>query len=142
MSDKLSAASLLLAIVAVLYGMWYPLLTESLETKVPQFYAERRKPWKAVREVRNRRALPLIAAAIGVSLVFLPDAVAIVIQSWCIVAREGMDVRDYDSVATAFVLVEVVSVYFVGHFTGVMIAFGRLLKRLSAKDAGVAPTLK
>jgi hypothetical protein len=131
MSDKLSAASLLLAIVAVLYGMWYPLLTDSLETKVPEFAADRPKPRKAVYAVRKGRALPLLVAAIGVAAVFLPDALGIVVQSLRIAATEGLHLREYDSVATAFVLVEVVSLYFVIHFAGVWIGFGRLLKRLS-----------
>jgi hypothetical protein len=132
MSDKLSAASLLLAIVAVLYGMWYPQLTEALRTKVPEFSADRAKPRKEVAEVRKGRAFPLMVAAVGVGVVFLPDAVAIALQSLRIAASEGLGaVRDYDSVTTAFVLVEVVSLYFAIHFVGMWTEFGRLLKRLA-----------
>ena len=132
MSDKLSAASLLIAIVAVMYGMWYPLLTDTLTIEVPEFAPDRPKPRKAVAEVRNGRALPLMIAAAGVGAVFLPDAVVIVIQSLRLAASEGPGVvRDYDSVATAFVLVEVVSLYFAIHFAGMWARFGRLLARLS-----------
>jgi hypothetical protein len=139
MSDKLSAASLLLTIVAVLYGMWYPLITASLDTTVPQFAADRRKPLKSVREVFARRAAPLAAAAWCVALVFLPDAVGIVIASLRHAVHEGLaSVLDYDSVATAFVLVEVVSLFLLGHLTGVMVKFRELLQRLSAPDAGVS----
>jgi hypothetical protein len=139
MSDKLSAASLLLAIVAVLYGMWYPLITTTLETSVPQFAADRRKPLKEVREVRKRRAIPLAFAAIAVALVFFPDAAGIVIQSLRLASNEGLcSVLRYDSVSTAFVLVELVSVYFAIHFGGVMLEFRGLINRLSAPDAGAA----
>lgn len=132
MSDKLSAASLLLAIVAVLYGTWYPLLTDTLAIKVPEFAAERRKPRREVAEVRAVRALPSMVAAGGVAAVFLPDVVAIVLHSLRTIASEGPGaVRTYDSVATAFVLVEVVSLYFAIHFTRVWLELGRLLDRLS-----------
>ncbi|HET7231837.1 MAG TPA: hypothetical protein VFJ16_17630 [Longimicrobium sp.] len=133
MSDKLSAASLLLAIVAVLYGMWYPQLVEALDTPVPEFPAERPKPRKAVEEIRRHRALPLLLAATGVAGVFLPDAVEIAIESLRILARKRIGaVRAYDSVATAFILVEVLSLYFVRHFLGVWSEFGKLIQRLSA----------
>ena len=136
MSDRLSAASLLLAIVAVLYGMWYPQLVEALATRVPEFAADRRRPLKVVIEVRTQRALPLTLAALGVAAVFLPDTAAIVIRSLKIAADDGWRaVRDYDSVAMAFVLVEVLALYFAQHFIMMWIDFGRLLKRLS-----VSPT--
>jgi hypothetical protein len=136
MSDKLSAASLLLAIVAVLYGMWYPLIMSSLETSVPQFAANRRKPLKEVLGVRNRRAIPLTFAAIAVALVFLPDAVSIIIQSLRLVAGDGLQsVQHYDSVSTAFILVELVSLYFAFHFMGVIIKFRDLIAKLSEPDA-------
>jgi hypothetical protein len=132
MSDKLSAASLLLAIVAVLYGLWYPILTEGLATPVPEFSANRAGPRKAVRSTRNTRALPLMVATVGVAAVFLPDAVAILIQSLRYGVSQGLGaLAAYDSVSTAFVLVEGLSIYFAAHFTRVWMDFGRLLKRLA-----------
>jgi hypothetical protein len=142
MSDKLSAASLLLAIVAVLYGMWYPQLTQALDTKVPPHEPDRRKPQREVRELCNQRAIPLTSAAIGVALVFLPDAVAIVAESAGVLRSEGLQLRTYDSVATAFVLVELVSIYFAFHFTGVLIKFRSLLKQLSAPARAGVPMKK
>lgn len=132
MSDRLSAASLLLAIVAVLYGMWYPQLTQALETKVPEFPAERPGLRKQVLEVRRTRALPLMLAAIGLALVFLPDVVGIAARSIGILIENGVEaVRLYDSVTTAFLLVEVVSLYFAIHFTAAWIELTRLISGLS-----------
>jgi hypothetical protein len=142
MSDKLSAASLLLAIVAVLYGMWYPHLTQALAAKIPPHEPDRRKPKTEIRLLRNQRAIPLAAAAIGVALVFLPDAMVIIAEGAGVLKNEGLRLQNYDSVATAFVLVELVSIYLAFHFAGVLIEFRSLLKRLSSPTGAGVPVKK
>jgi len=102
-----------------------------LEKQVPTHEPDRRKPKRDILELRNQRAIPLTAAAIGVALVFLPDAVAIVSDSARVLASGDLQLRKYNSVATAFVLVELVSLYLAFHFTGVLLALHRLLKRFS-----------
>jgi hypothetical protein len=132
MSDLLSAASLLLAIVAVLYGMWYPEIVSSLATEVPEHPAARRKPYGEVARVRRTRALPLMIATTLLAVVFLPDALKICLRSAAMMASDGISAfAKYSAVATAFVLVEILSLCFAVYFTAVWLSFGRLSKRLS-----------
>jgi hypothetical protein len=132
MSDLLSAASLLLAIVTVLYGMWYPEIMKSLETEVPDHPAARRKPRGEVAAMRRNRALPLMTATILLAAVFLPDALKIVLQSTGSIVSNGISAfAKYSAVATAFVLVEILALYFAAYFAAVWVSFGRLLKMLS-----------
>lgn len=133
MSDLLSAASLLLAMIAVLYGMWYPEIVKSLATDVPDHSAARRKPRGEVAAVRRTRALPLMIATILLAAVFLPDATRIVVRSTLLFAADGVSAFEkYSAVATAFVLVEVVAIGFAIYSTRAWLRFGSLLRRLSA----------
>lgn len=133
MSDLLSAASLLLAIIAVLYGMWYPEIVKSLATDVPEHAANRRKPRAEVAAVRKSRSLPLMIATILLGAVFLPDTVRIVARSASMYASDGVaGFKEYSAVATAFVLVESVAVGFAIYSTRDWLRLGHLLKQLSA----------
>jgi len=132
MSDLLSAASLLLAIIAVLYGMWYPEIVKSLATDVPDHPAAKRKPRGEVVAVRRSRALPLMIATILLATVFLPDMTRIVVRSASMYVSDGVSgFKKYSAVATAFVLVEIVAIGFAVHSTRVWLRFGRLLEKLS-----------
>jgi hypothetical protein len=132
MSDLLSAASLLLAIIAVLYGMWYPDIVKSLATEVPDHPAAKRKPRGEVAAVRRVRALPLMVATILLAAVFLPDTARIVLQSASTYASEGVaGFTKYSAVAQAFVLVEGLAIGFAAYATLDWLRFGRLLKKLS-----------
>ena len=132
MSDLLSAASLLLAILAVLYGMWYAELVKALETPVPPHEASRRKPYREVASVRKTRALPLMLATILLAVVFLPDTVQILWSSVHLAASTPASaLRQYNAVATAFVLVELLALCFAVFFTHMWVRMGGLLKDLS-----------
>jgi hypothetical protein len=137
MSDLLSAASLLLAIVAVLHGMWYPEIVRSLDTHVPDHPAAKRKPYAEVSDVRRTRALPLMTATVLLAAVFLPDAVKIVLASASTMASTGVSaLARYSAVATAFVLVEFLALCFAAYFTRTCLRFRALLERLSPEPAG------
>jgi hypothetical protein len=132
MSDLLSAASLLLAIIAVLYGMWYPEIVRSLATGISEHAGERRKPRYQVAAVRKSRALPLMIATILLAAVFLPDATRIVVHGAAMFKAQGViAVLGYSAVATAFVLVEIVAIGFAVSSTRGWLRFGDLLRKLS-----------
>lgn len=117
MSDLLSAASLLLTIVTVLYGLWYPGIAEELETEVPEFKAQCIKPYKRVCETFKTRALPLTCATSLISIVFAYDALLIThntLNSFMHIGI-GSTLKNYCAVSTAFVLVVILSLLLTLH---------------------------
>lgn len=131
MSDLLSAASLLLAVLGVLYGLWYPEIMDALDTEVPPFVEDRRHPYRQVVSVLYGRALPLMIAGIGISAIFLPDALHIALSSLRAYKMEGIAyLKDYSAVHTAFVFVVTMSVAITVHMTMFTVKLTRLCRRL------------
>lgn len=135
MSDLLSAASLLLAVLGVLYGLWYPEINDSLEIRVPEFTEDRRRPHRKVCNVLYSKALPLTIAALSVSLIFLPDAIKITKDTILEIQAQGIGyIKNYNAVYTAFCFVVVMSIAIAIHLTIFSTKLCRLLIRLSTKD--------
>lgn len=104
--DLLSAASLALGALAVIYGLWSPSLTEALNLAKAQHLADRRPSIKSLRDALNGKALPLMLAANLVCLVLAPPAIATTIDSLAHVIRAGPRAfLDYDPVKALFVVV-------------------------------------
>jgi hypothetical protein len=101
--DLLSAASLLLTVVSILYGLWYPEIIKAIETEVPSHPQNRVKPHKEVSAVLWYKAIPLAIIAAPFGLIFLPDAVAVVCRAIRILISSGEG--GYDAVETAFCVV-------------------------------------
>lgn len=111
MGDLLSAASLLLTIITVLYGLWNPAIKATLDTQVPVFKAQAIKPLQEIKSVIWRQAVPLALAAFTIALVFAKDAVSLCSKSWRSYMTLGVreTLAKYDAVGTAFVLVVLLS---------------------------------
>jgi hypothetical protein len=110
MSDLLSAASLLLAVVGVIYGLWYAEISSALDTKLPsRSHAEDRADvLKPIRRVFFAKAIPLSLGSGSIALVFLPPSVGIVCRFVNSLCRLGPSViLQYDAITTSFVMVEV-----------------------------------
>lgn len=107
MGDLLSAASLLLAGVGVVYGAWYSELTRILETNIPQHLPDRRPVRRALSIAYKRRALPLAVFVGLTSLILFPDALACVLASFHEYTHDGLPRAPYDARATLFVTVGV-----------------------------------
>lgn len=116
--DVLSAASLLLAILAVLYSLWYAEIAAALEVTVPRHLEDAGQQRRQIKGALNARALPLAVATLLLTLVFLPEGVHIAIHWARHVSRAGLSrsVRDYDPVSLALVLV-VLSIGALGIYT-------------------------
>lgn len=71
MSDLLSAASILLAVVGILYGLWYGEIKDALKEKVAAHPEDNGKAISHVSSVLSTRAIPLLVAASSVSVIFL-----------------------------------------------------------------------
>lgn len=106
MADVLSAASLLLTVLGVVYGTWYSEIIKALETAIPEHAANRVPVRQMVRTSLYAKAFPLALAATVLTLVFLPDAVTIVRAGVNAFETAGWDAfHEYNAVEAAFCLV-------------------------------------
>jgi hypothetical protein len=126
MSDLLSSASLLIAIVTVLYALWYSEIKRGIKDIRPRQNWEK-DDFLDVLGILLLRALPLAVASLGLALVFLKDALIIVRNSLKLESNIHDRIMNYDAVSTAFVLVESICVFL---FALIIVQFFRLVINL------------
>ena len=106
MGDLLSAASLLLAVVRIFYGLWYGDISESLSLPIPPHKEDRVPVRQRVRHALYGKALPIVLTSLPSAIIFLPDTISIVDES---IGRASSDfsgaIASYDAVRTAFCFV-------------------------------------
>lgn len=120
MSDILSAASLLLIIVTVLYALWYPELIIAINIEIPKHSEDRPAPLADVNKILFSRAIPLFLSSLIVSMVFVPDAINIIYE---VINRKTEVAYKYSSVKTAICVVVFFSV-------GLTIHSGNMLRKI------------
>jgi hypothetical protein len=100
--DLLSASSLLVALLGLLYSTWYPEITAAAETAIPLHDASEAR--SNTRLTLRTRAAPLLLLALVLVLLLLPPAFTVVIQTWQRVfgSRPG---SGYDAVQACFLAV-------------------------------------
>jgi len=129
MSDAISAASLLMAVVAILYGAWYQEIMQAVKITVPKH--DKQINFMLVNNVLVSRCLPLTAMAVIVFLVFLPDMIEIVQHSLSVLGVMGVkSYSKYDSVRTAFCLVIFVSFAIAVHLCRLTITLMAVRRKL------------
>jgi len=116
MNDLLAAASLLLTVVSVLYGLWYEEISKAIENarKLPpaSLVEDRVAPLKKMRATLYSRAIPLAIASICVALVFLPPSVTIMFHFAHRFCQLGLSIfMKYDAIVASFVLVELFALF-------------------------------
>lgn len=105
MSDLLSAATLLLTVLTILYGLWYGEITKALEIKIESDPRDRTRTYQTLRSVLYNRAVPLMLAAWFLTLIFAPDTISIMNATFRNFRSHGLAaLADYSAVATAFEL--------------------------------------
>lgn len=118
MADLLSAVSLLLALMGMIYGVWYSAISEALAIaeSIPRYLADAHAERRQVRHALRMRARPLAWSAGALTAVVLPDTLGIVWSSMTSLRLLGLvALRDYDAVQTALVLVALLSALFTWH---------------------------
>lgn len=110
MGDILSAASLLLTIVTVLYALWYQELMSALQIEVPIHKEDRSAPLLRINSMIYSRAIPLFVSSVLVSVVFIPDVVGILREAFRAWEQANRYIQYYDSVKTAVCIVVVFSI--------------------------------
>lgn len=115
MSDLLSAATLLLTVVGVIYSLWYGEISKAIDDapKIPPSThpEDRAAPLKKLRDVLHSKAIPLSIASVCVTLVFLPPSAGLVFQFVHRCFQLGPSIlKKYDAIATSFITVELFSI--------------------------------
>lgn len=134
MGDLLSASSLLLAVIGILYGFWYNDLHEAKTTEVPNHAANCTAPRIKVSGILWSRALPLATSSVLLALVFLPDAIKLVSDSYSAYAKHGFSLASYDAVRTAFCVVVVFKVILAIHLSTLFVQITSLRRQLRRKE--------
>jgi len=106
MSDLLSASSLYLAVLGLLYSVWYAEIVSAIDVKVPTFKEDRTAISNQVRKALRTKALPLTLGAVVLSLILMPDAVRIITDSVELLGENALgSIKFYDAVKTLYVAI-------------------------------------
>jgi hypothetical protein len=126
-SDKLSAASLLLTAVAIIYSLWYPEISRALKIVPKQHKPDNRADFNEVGRIIGTRCLPLFLISIALVAIFGPDSIWIVQRTSQILTNTELRSNSYyDAVTACFVAV-----------TGLMFLFTLHLGILTSKLVGL-----
>lgn len=110
MSDLLSAASLLLTVLGIVYGTWYPEITQAIDVEIPGNKPNRIPVRRKVHRVLWAKSFPLAVSAIAVTIVFIPDALAIAAGGLGALREKGLGAFPaYSAVQAAFCVVVVLT---------------------------------
>ena len=112
MDSVLSAAGLMLAILGVLYGLWYPEVTNALtvDTSVKALDAA---PYRnAVRQAFVHRSLPLSIGSVLLTVLLAPPTLAVLHSMFAYFTSEApRNLEAYDPVGALLVAVELFTGY-------------------------------
>jgi hypothetical protein len=110
MGDLLSASSLLMAIAAILFSLWYAEIAKALEIAPKKHREDNIRELSTVRAVLYAKAVPVTLTALLVALIFLPDAVKLILESFDVYKTAGLAaLKRYDAVRTAYCFVSLLS---------------------------------
>jgi hypothetical protein len=110
--DLLAAGSLILAVLAVLYSIWYPDAQSALNTDLPSHYEDALPQLEQIRRVLKQEIVPLVVTSFVTTLIFLPKAIGVVIGTGDDLADNFTKaVSDYDPVQATLVFVVAVTAF-------------------------------
>lgn len=132
MSDLLSASSLLMAIAAILFSLWYLEITKALEI-IPKDYKEDNVAARAtVSSVLLSKALPVAVMALIIAAIFLPDTIKLIGESLNTYHESGLTaIKKYNAVKTAYCFVTLLSLTLAFYMWVLVIQLWKLRKKLS-----------
>lgn len=132
MGDLLSASSLLMAIAAILFSLWYAEIAKALEI-VPKEYSEDNiQNLRMVKSIMYAKAIPVTIMAGLVSAIFLPDAIKLFLESLAIHRKAigGSFFKNYDAVRTAYCFVSLLSMILAFYMAHLVVKLSGLKRRL------------
>lgn len=132
MSDLLSASSLLMAIAAILFSLWYSEITKALDI-IPKRYKEDNVAARAtVSGVLLSKALPVALMALIIAAIFLPDTINLIGESLNTLCELGGGaIKRYNAVKTAYCFVSLLSLTLALYMWVLVVQLFMLRKKLS-----------
>jgi hypothetical protein len=111
MSDLLSASSLLMAIAAILFSLWYADIAKALEISPRPYQEDNIGNLQTIKRVLYSKAVPVAIMATLVAIIFIPDAIRLCIDSWKLNQKSSWKefFAAYDAVRTAYCYVSFLS---------------------------------
>lgn len=132
MSDKLSAASLLLTAVAIIYSLWYPEISRVLKLVPKPHKADNRADFKDVGGIFITRSLPLFLISVVLVVIFAPDSIQILRETFQILSSaESRSQSHYDAVTACFLAVTALILLFTVHLAVLSVRLAALRHRLN-----------
>lgn len=115
--DVLSSASLLLAVVALLYTIWQPDIQKVKDFDDERHYPDIEKNHEKLKQVLLRQAIPLTTGASLMAIIFLPEFINLIISSFQIMIAVGLlnSLLTYDVILAAFLIVEIGFLFLMAH---------------------------
>ncbi|MFN3352949.1 MAG: hypothetical protein ACK4Z5_05010 [Brevundimonas sp.] len=104
MTDALSAASLLLAMIALIFGAWWPKLTFAAEFEFSESEGNRPEQRRPIRATLFGQAIPLTIGAVVAALIFAPRTLKLMQDAIACGCPSPARLND---VAAAFVVSEI-----------------------------------
>lgn len=89
--DAISAASLVLAVLAALYTLWLPAVSAALAITPATDKEDRDPQRKQVVTALFTKSLPLAGATFAATLILLPRGIAIIVEAWTRWREWGFD---------------------------------------------------
>lgn len=133
MNDLLSAASLFLAVLGLLYSAWYSEIRETLALQAPDYKDDRGPLIERVRAAYWTRAVPLAFGAVALALILTPDLVRTVWSFGAALWTVGLKtLATYDAVRTLFCAIAAMTIGFAIHACLLAVHLKRRLRELKA----------
>jgi hypothetical protein len=106
MSDLLAAASLLLTVVAIIYGLWQPEIAAALKYPVSSQKVDNKRLHKKAKSILLTKAFPLAVIATTLLLINFPDAATITLEALKRAnVKRWSALHEFSAVRTSFVMV-------------------------------------
>lgn len=112
MDSVLAAAGILLAVLGVLYGLWYPEVASALNVDTSVNALDAKPARDTVRQALLHRALPLTAGSVLLSLLLLPPVLSVISGTFRhLASRQAISLETYDAVGAFLVAVELFAIF-------------------------------
>jgi hypothetical protein len=120
MSEILTAITLLMTVAMILYGLWHKEMVRACQIEVKSYHLDNKANRLYVWQMYVSQALPLTLLTAFTALIFTPEVLRIVVDAFGAFQRHGLlAVRQYSSVNTAFLLVQLAVGWLAWHAGGI-----------------------
>jgi len=112
MGDILSSISILVAILTALYAMFYPEIQSFQNLEADEEPANNAADYDKGKSIRNAKVLPLVIGSFLLTLVFIPEFIAQLNNTWDVFVfnNHRLIFSDYSTVSAAYIVVSIFSI--------------------------------